>query len=259
MTNDNLLNDQQNDQFQFDDNKDYLNELVGDDKKFKDLNSLAKGKAYSDAYIEHQNRQLDLLKQDYARLREDYTSRAKLEELIDQLSKVQQPASSANNQSANEDRHNPPQFDPAQIEELVSKSMTKREMERKEQENLNLVRSKLTEHFGENYQNALKKHVDELGMSAEEFQATARRNPKLLFKALELDQRRDDNDLFQAPPRTEQRSSFAPNVPKRTWNYYEELRRTKPDLYWEPKTQDQMHKDHQTLGAAFEDGNYKTL
>lgn len=258
MTNDNLLNNQQNDQFQFDDNKDYLSELVGEDRKFKDINSLAKGKAFSDAYIEHQNRQLDLLKQDYARLREDYTSRAKLEELIDQLSKVQQPASSANNQSANEDRNNPPTLDPAMIEDLVSKSMSKREMERKEQENLSLVRSKLTEHFGENFQNALKKHVDDLGMTAEEFQATARRNPKLLFKALELDQRKE-GDLFQTPPRTEQRSTFAPNVPKRTWNYYEELRKKDPDLYWEPKTQDQMHKDHQTLGSAFEDGNYSRL
>lgn len=252
---DDLFNNQQSDQLQFDENKDYLAELVGDDKKFKDLNALAKGKAFSDAFIEHQNRQLDLLKQDYARLRDDYASRAKLEEYIDQLKTLQGPASSDNLPQANEDKA--PTFDPAKLQDLVSETISRREAERREQENLAMVRSRLTEHFGENFQSALKKHVDELGMSQEEFNATARRNPKLLFKALELDRRSSEG--FQAPPRTEQRPAFAPNTPKRTWTFYENLRMSNPDVYWEPKTQNQMHKDHQTLGDAFEDGNYKQL
>jgi hypothetical protein len=43
---------------------------------------------------------------------------------------------------------------------------------------------------------------------------------------------------------------------KRTWHWYQQLKKDNPRLYHEPKTQVQMHKDASDLGASFKDGNW---
>ena len=70
---------------QIDPNKDYLAELVGEGKKFKTDKDLARGKYEADLYVKTLERQLDELRNDHLKLREDYTARAKLEELLGQL------------------------------------------------------------------------------------------------------------------------------------------------------------------------------
>ena len=67
-------------------------------------------------------------------------------------------------------------------------------------------------------------------------------------------------DTFQAPPRATQRSdSFAPKSTKRTWSYYQDLKKSDPKAYNNPKTIVQMHKDYAELGSTFEDGDFKAM
>jgi hypothetical protein len=47
--------------------------------------------------------------------------------------------------------------------------------------------------------------------------------------------------------------SFAPKSDKRTYSYYENMRKTNPNLYLDPKISIQMDKDAQALGEAFFD------
>lgn len=250
MTQDNLLSGDIQ-QLQFDENKNYLDELVGENKKFKDYAALAKGKAYADSMIDHLTAEQATLRQDYLNLRNEYNSRAKLEDLVEKLS-TQRPSSSDDNHNANEDRNTPPQFDSKQIESLVSSKLQEFEANKRQQENFSQVQSKLRERFGNNYQSVLKSQMDELGLNENEINDLARRNPKLLYKAIGLDE--DTKfESFHAPPQSQRRSdNFSPSITKRNWTYYEKMRKDQPDVYWDPKTQVQMHKDAQELKGDFD-------
>lgn len=251
----NLLDDtNQNDQIQIDQNKNYLEELVGEGKKFKTVEDLARGKAEADMYIEHFKKSQDELRSDYQRLREEYNAGPTLKELIDQL-KNQKQSDNDITQIVNEDKS--AALDLAKIEELVQAKIQATKQQEKEEANYNSVQAKLLETYGPNYAQTLKQQVSQLGLTADFVNDLARKHPQVLFKTLGLDGQRQ-NENFQAPPASTNRSDhFAPNVNKRTWSYYEKMRKTEPTKYFDPKTQDQMFKDATSLGEAFNDGGFE--
>jgi hypothetical protein len=249
----NLLEGQQDQLPQIDPEKKYLEELVGDDKKFKDLESLARGKFEADQYIENQNRKLDELKSDFFRLKADYDARAKLEEYLEKLPGIRQDQQHQQNHQMQDDK---PAYNPDEVKSLISNTLIEHETRKQQEQNFASVQSKLTEKFGSNYQASLQRQMDEIGLSADQLNQMARTNPKLLIEALNLDAA-PVQEGFQAPPRSQQRSdNFAPSTNKRTWTYYEKMKKENPHTYWTPKIQDQLHKDHMALGQAFEDGSY---
>jgi hypothetical protein len=234
----------------FDETKNYLEELVGDGKKFRDYESLAKGKAYADAMIEHMKAEQAAMRNDYQSLNSKYNAREKLEDLVEKFSTQQH---SSNDEPPVKDVNNNPQFDLNQIKELVRSEALQQTAQQKAEMNFNEVKSKLTERFGNNYPNVIKSQLEEIDMSNEEFNDMARRNPKLLYRTLKIDEPRQSEN-FQAPPQSQRRSdSFSPQVTKRNWAYYEKMRSENVNLYYDPKTQVQMHKDAQELKDAFYD------
>lgn len=230
----------------FDDSKDYFEELVGDGKKFKDAQALAKGKAESDAFIESLKREQAQLRDEYMRLREEYNAVPRLQELVDQLSNTQLPPS--DNNPPNDGI--PPAIKPEDIEELVSKKISESKTKDIEESNFRSVQTKLRERFGDNYPNILKSQREELGLTEDFVNDLARRHPAVFFKTFGLDSQ-NNKDLFQAPPPSSNRTPFAPSNKKRDWNYYEEMRVKQPTTYWDPKTQVQLHKDYAEQGDAF--------
>lgn len=238
-------------------NKNYLEELVGEDKKFKTAEDLAKGKYLADQFIAFKNQEYDQLRTDYLKLKEEYDAGPSLRELVDQM-KSQQLASRENTNS-NEDVKLPA-FDPKEVETLVSKQLKEHETANKQRENFNLVMGKLKERYGSHYRDTLNKQVEDLNLDEEYVNELARNRPTVFMRTFGLDTP-VRKDTYQAPPRSDVRSdSFSPQVPQnRTWSYYQELRRKNPDLYSNPKTQVQMHKDALELGDAFGDGNWSQL
>jgi hypothetical protein len=237
-----------------DPNKDYLAELVGDGKKFKTPQDLAKGKYEADNYVSLLTKKLDQLRDDYTKLDTDYKARAKLEELMDKHFNSQQQSSSETNLTAND--RDKPGIDPKQIEELVDTRIKQTKQFEREQANLSKVKDKLVERFGSNYQTILNERIESLELSAEDVNALAKKSPTALFKALELEA--PTQDSFQAPPRSQKRSdTFSPKGgPKRTWSYYQDLKKANPQLYNDPKITIQMEKDYLALGDSFEDGDF---
>src|SRR2546426_10450626 len=68
-----------------DPNKDYLAELVGDGKKFKTSQDLARGKFEADQYIEVLKRRQDEMRADYLKISEESKTRATLDDLVKRL------------------------------------------------------------------------------------------------------------------------------------------------------------------------------
>jgi hypothetical protein len=251
---DNLLDQTTDNQpEQIDPNKDYLTELVGEGKKFKSPQELARGKYEADLYVRTLERQKDELRSDFLKLKDEQAARAKLEDLIDQWSNKQQ--SSSDNTQANEQQTTKPVIDSKEIESLVSSKIQEHELTKKQQENFAQVRTKLKERFGNNYQEVLKQQIDNLGLNEDFINDLARRYPTVLYKTLGLDQ--EQRESFQSPPRSNQRSdNFAPSTTKRTWSYYQKIKKENPKLYYDPKTTVQMHNDAIALGKEFEDGDF---
>lgn len=236
-----------------DEDKDYFSDLVGDGKKYKDQNALAKSKIHGDQTIEIFKRRMDEATAEIERLRQENTSRANTEELVDQL--MQRFANRETNPAG---QNNPPTVDLTQIESLVSSKIQQNELSKRQAENFNFVKGKLQERYGDNYKKVIAEQIAEMEMTDEELSEMARNKPRILLKTLGLDQEQQQQP-FQSPPRSNQRAdTFTPTTgPKnRTWAYYQELRKKDPNIWFDRKTAIQMQEDAIKLGDSFKDGDY---
>jgi hypothetical protein len=231
----------------------YLEELVGDNKKFKSAEELAKGKYIADNYIQTLESQLDQLRSDYIKLNEEQSAKAGLQELIDKMNS-QKPVTPDITKVPDVK----PTIDPKQIEDLIDSRMSQREQARRESENVNLVKNKLQEKWGKEYHNSLQQRISDIDLTSDQFNQMAKNNPKTLIKLLELDSQQQvpSRDPF-APPRSHIRSdNFKPKTETRDWAWYQDLKVKDPKKYYSPATNVQMHKDALELGAAFETGDF---
>jgi hypothetical protein len=247
---DNLLNPElDKPQDDIDPNKNYLPEML---EKFKTPEAIALGKARADNYIKILERRLDETRDDYIKERESNLSKARLEELINQLSAKQ---SSSEEPPAKDE---PQPFDPKQIESLVSSQIQAHEMSRQQTQNFKMVEDRLRERYGSNYKTHLRNQIDDLGITEQELNEMARKQPKVLLRTLGAD-KPPERDPYQNIPTSSQRSTdtFTPtSTQKRTWSYYEDLKKKDPKVWLDRKTAIQMAKDAEQLGDAFMDGNF---
>lgn len=217
--------------------------------KDKPQDELLKAKVESDLYIKTLTARMDEIRDDYLKLREESQAKDQLKELIDRLEKP-----TNNNDDTNHENpvvKDQPSFKPEDIEKIITEKMTQREQENTHSQNFNSVKAKLKEHFGDNFGTVLKQRMDTLGLSQEFADDLARKHPAVFLKTFGVEeQTRQDNSF--APPRSQQRqTSFAPTTQKRDWNYYQELKKTNPYLYLDPKIAVQMHDDALALGKDF--------
>jgi len=258
MTN-NLL-DQPSDKETIDPNKDYLAELIGPGGKFYDANEkvalqkLARGKVEADIHIATLEPRLDELREDYLKARNENVTGAKLQELLTKL-ETAQLASREQNQNSNEvNKENPDQLDPARFKSLITEEFSQLRNQEREDANFSQVQGKLIGKYGNNYASVLKDQQKALGLSDEEVNSMARKNPSLFSKTFDLDTPTEKNS-FQSPMQNQRiNNSYTPNSnQKRTLSYYKELRKKDPTVYYDPKIAVQMDKDAIALGKEFFD------
>lgn len=247
-----LLNTQP--QLSVDPNKDYLEELVGEGKKFKTVADLARGKYEADLHVALKNREFDALSKDYAKLREDYNAAPKLQEVLDKLL-AGKDTSSNNDTQMNEDTRREPAFDPAEFDSKIETKFQEIEAKRKSQQNWNTVKDRLQERFGDRYPDMLATQTQKLGLTAERVDDLAKTSPSAFFKLMGLDDTQAP-DTFQSPPRTTQNATaFAPSTNKaRKWSDWRDLQKKQPSLFSDPKAHNQMMADIKAIGEkAFYD------
>lgn len=218
-------------------------------EKFKTQEDLERAKAQSDLYIQSLIQQKDELRQDLLAAKAEIDKGKALEELIDQL-KAQGLASSET-PPANEDDKTPPAM--PNLDEFFSKKYQETKALERAEENVKTVMAKLKEKFGNQYTKILSEQTEQLGLTTEDVNALARKSPEAFFRTMGLNERQSTSVTNIAPPRNQiMNSNFAPATTDRTWAYYEKMRAENPTLYYNPKTQVQMHKDAIELGDAFD-------
>ena len=246
-----LDNTNQNDQIKInaDPNKNYVEELVGEGKKFKSIEDLARGKYEADQYVEHMKQRMDELRQDYTKLYETHNAGPSLKETLDQYMAELKQSHGTNQPSGQDDKSVP--LDEAKLNELVKQHIAANKQLEAEENNARMVESKLRETYGDNYKSIVSQQISQQGMTADFFNQLARQHPNVLMKTLGLDGQQN-RETFQAPIGSSQRADPSARN-KRTESFYDKMRRERPMEYRNPKIQDQMFKDIQEQGDSYFD------
>lgn len=247
--NENLFDDNQEETLIDDNQPDNINvdDLVGEGKKFKDLNALAKAKIESDRFIER-------LKRETAEIRKDLNERLSVEDL---LKKMQTTTTSGSQGDTNQSRGNETdtsqdKFDISKIDELLENKLRQRTQAESASQNLKLVKESLEEHFGSSaFGYEVKKALSEVGLTVDEANAMAKTKPQAFLKLVGVGVKQPV-DTSGSIPRTRvnsQPTSTSSNT--RNNSFYENIRKSDPKTYWSAKTQSQLHKDAIALGERF--------
>jgi hypothetical protein len=212
--------------------------------KDKPLEELLNAKAESDLFIATQNARFDDLRKDYLELKEQATTGAQLKDLLDRLDKPTQQ------QELDTNQQNQPGIKPEDVEAQIARALTDHQLQLKKSDNFQSMQAKLKQTYGEDYASAYKQRLDTLGLTREYADELAKSHPNVFIKTFGLDEQ--PQQIQQNLPRNQVRpSSFAPSTQKRDWNYYQELKKTNPRMYLDPKIAIQMHDDAIALGDAF--------
>lgn len=229
-----------------DETKDHFTELVGDGKKFKTPQELAKAKAFADAHITN-------LETSLTAMREELQKRKTAEDLINQMNLINQRREAPPSNLDDTRRVEPTDGNDAQslksglTPEDVERMFAERDSKRQQESNLNLTTQKLREAYGDDASKVLQAKATELGVDADYLRNLAKSTPSV-FLSLFPAKANVTKDVFNAPPS----STF----------------RTSPSSYTGPKYSDfknradkQTPKWHRELMAAAEratdDGTYE--
>lgn len=224
-----------------DDSIDYVNELVGEGRKFKTVSDMAKGKVLADQYIEDLKRKLDAANQ-------ELNKRQSLEEFKTEIEALRRQAADP------APRIDPPvnteanKVDASNIKSVLDELLTEREARRAAETNLERVDRVFKEQLGDQAKIALQNKAKELGMSVQDLKAIAVRSPDALFRLVGLTDAPRQPVAPAVPQSTVGIRSNAPVGGARGASYYERLRQSDPKKYFTYEIEKQMTFDMQTLG-----------
>lgn len=226
-------------------NDSYVTQLVGEGKKFKDIESLAKGKLEADRHIGEITKTLDELRAELAK--QDYAK-----SLLEQMNKAsettaEQPSSGTPSPSNTE---NTTQRASDDIEALVEKVITEKERSRTVTQNLSVVNEEMEKQYGDKAGQILKAKSAELNMSLERLKEIAAESPTAFFQLVGVNNnnKKVTSMTTQSSVRSE---NFNSNSQERDFDYYQKLRKENRSLYYSPKIQNMMLQDRTRLGDKF--------
>jgi hypothetical protein len=226
-----------------------IDDLVGEGQKYKTVEDLVKAVVFKDQHITR-------LETENRGMRDDLRASKRLEEVVEQLSKVavgESPANSGGNQSERE-RGDAPALSAEDLEQLIDQGMTKREKAARQRDNLGEVSRALANTWGSNYAAQLREQAKVLGVGEDFLNSVAAENPQAFYRLVGLQANAPVPSVF-APPASAVNSTGIQTrkVNDRTETYYADLKKKDPALYWSPKVQNQMHADAFRLEEKFFD------
>jgi hypothetical protein len=215
------------------DDVDYVAELVGEGKKFKEIKDLAKGKVESDRYIEVLTKKLD----DAVK---ELNTRTSLDTFLDKMKGGQQQQEPAVTPTPS---GTPQDLDDSVLEQKLAEILSRRDQQTSAQKNMTTVIETLTNQFGgaEQAKLVINHKAKEVGMTPSALRQIAEQSPEAFFRLTGI-----QAGSPQAPAVARNGvNSFGQeqNTVLRDSKYYEKMKLNDPKQYWDKKTTSQMMKD----------------
>lgn len=242
-----------NDQQPGESNENYLERMVGEGKKFKDAEALARGKFESDNHIQNLERQLSELRQD---LSKDEKVNELLELVRSQSNQGTAETPNRGDESGKEgDGTNPNETSSGLTEEqlraLIESTVSERESTTKRQDNLSQVDEVLEKQYGSKASEFVRNKSKELGMSIKELEDMAARNPTAFFRLTDVKAEPRSQSTVVGGGRSSETEAGKSGGQRKNFNYYQEMRRNNRKLYYSPSTQHEMHREAEAQGESF--------
>ena len=222
---------------------DHLSNLVGDGKKFKSVEDLARGKLEADKYIEQLTSEQKELRQAYSELESQLKAGQTVEDVLKRMQESR--GSEGGNQSAGT-------ISPDDVLKLVDERLSKSKQESIKQANQAESQAAVLKHFNNNEQKArefVQQEARRLGMDPRELREIGAQSPAAFTRLLGLSQSRATGPNIQSEVNSD--ASGMSQSGMRNATYYRELREKLGHKFWEPNIQQQRMRDRQSLGDKF--------
>lgn len=213
-----------------------LETLVGEGKKFATVDDLAKGKLEADAFIER-------LTQEQAQLRADLGRVQNADQQLIELRAEVQALRAAKPEASKDNTSSPLTVDG--IKALVAETITRAERDRTVEQNINAANASMVDFYGDvnKASTAVQAKAAELGLSMEALKDIAAKSPSAFQKIILGDakvpnvQPLDSKSVNNESPRPVVGGRVAQEGTK---EYFEEIRKKNPKLYWSPSMQQKV-------------------
>jgi hypothetical protein len=228
----------------------YLSKVVGEGKKYSDIEQLAKGAVHGNDYIKK-------LEEEMAELRGELDKRLTAEEMIQQ---IKRETAEQQSQIQRAQEHTTPQLDEEKLSQLISNTIEKKDSQTKAQQNILTVDQKMKELYGaDKAAEVVQQKALQMGVTVDKLAEIAATSPDMFFNAIGVSQGSKSGQT-PAPTvgttRTEavQTMNSGSQLEEGTWDYFEQLRRSNPKEYFKPAVQQKLFKMREEKGH---DGFYK--
>lgn len=219
-------------------NQSVIEQLVGEGKKFKDAEALARGKMEADTYIE-------TLKKELAAKEAELAKQNHAAELLEELRR-----SKAKEHTPDDDDGAPQNRDNTKSDKgdvdfkaLVKEVLSEQDTEQRVAKNVALVNETLTKMWGDKAQDQLKAKAAELGVSMDFLKSTAGTSADAFFRLIGEKAKVDELKFESSSVRTES----LPSSGEKTWEYYQKLRKENPQLYRSNKIQQEIIENWESI------------
>lgn len=209
-----------------------LESLVGEGRKFKTVEELARGKKEADAFIQRLQGELEGLR---AELKEREDSKRMVEDLRKELLEKKEPAPIKD--MSNTD-----------IKSVVTEQLKELEAQKNAEQNLKIINEKMFGKYGKDAADVVAKKAIALGVNKGFLESVALRSPQAFLTMMGVEEIQEASKPASGATKQGISSSVnveaaITNVPQQAQkNYYDTMRKENPTLYWSAKVQNQLAK-----------------
>ena len=204
--------------------------LVGENKKFKDVESLAKSKLESDQFIEQ-------LKAENAELRKELTKRPTSEDVLNIIKEQTKPSDTSRENTT-------PVLDEDTLGKLVDSRLSTYESNKKVRENILKADKAMKDTYGEKAREVLVSTANKLGMTLEDLKNTASKSPEAFLKLVGLNEpKKYDGVKFDSGKKNTTIDILNSSVKDQSIKAWaDNLRKTDQKKYFTPEVQNIIFK-----------------
>lgn len=244
-----------------------LEALVGEDKKFRSVDDLARGKIESDRFItqlQKQNAEMQSLIE-----KQEEADKDRIDRLIQKLENDQANSTTLEgtppmNNTGEAGNTNPMTQEPTNVKEesvdiesTVDKLLRQREAQSNRDRNVQVTSNKLNELYGDRSASVVKDVASKMGVSVEWMEDIAGQNPDAFFKLVGVNGKDNSSngETSFGSRTTNSNTEMNPssqNTTVRNNSYYMDLKKKNGNSwFYKPEVQKMMWKDAEALGRNF--------
>jgi hypothetical protein len=221
-----------------------LESYVGDGKKYKSPEELAKGYQNADQYINQ-------MQTENEQLRGELDKRLNAEDMVDRIKREHEELQA----SMKAQENTTPQLDEKALSDLISQTLDQKNTQKVAQDNIQAVDSKMKELFGtDKASEIVQTKSKELNLSVEYLAEVAAKSPDGFYSLLGIGRDKTITPSITASTTNTEAVAKVNSigaVEADTWNSFESLRRSDPKKYYTPTVQNKLFKARQDKGQAF--------